>query len=141
MYDQVMANVDCAEIFVAVAAVADWRIDCASPTKLKKTPDGPSPTLRMERNIDILAAVSSRPSPPFCVGFAAETDNVIENAKIKLRTKSVPLMLANVAQDALGSNDNEIHIVDASSVVTLKRADKLSQARRIVAEIASRLNR
>lgn len=137
MYDDVMAYVDHAQVFIAVAAVADWRVKAPSASKLKKA-KGP-PQLDFEPNPDILAAVAALPSPPYCVGFAAESDNVIEYARAKLRAKNVPLIVANRAQDAFGADDSELHLVDAQGVVTLAKDDKLAQARRIVAEIAARL--
>lgn len=137
MYDDVMAYVNHAQVFIAVAAVADWRVKAPSTSKLKKA-KGP-PQIAFEPNPDILAAVAALPSPPYCVGFAAESDNVIEHAQAKLRAKNVPLIVANRAQDAFGADDNELHLVDAQGVVTLAKDDKLAQARRIVAEIAARL--
>lgn len=137
MYDDVMAYVNHAQVFIAVAAVADWRVKSPSTSKLKKA-KGP-PQLAFEPNPDILAAVAALPAPPYCVGFAAESDHVIEHAQAKLRAKNVPLIVANRAQDALGADDTELDLVDAQGVVTLPRDDKLAQARRIVAEIAARL--
>jgi phosphopantothenoylcysteine decarboxylase/phosphopantothenate--cysteine ligase len=139
MLDEVLAYVDHAQIFVSVAAVADWRVANASPSKLKKTRGAP-PSLAFEMNPDILARVASLPNPPYCVGFAAESDNVIENARDKLARKAIPLVIANRAQDALGAEDSELHLVDGASVTSLPRDGKLAQARRIVAEIARRVS-
>jgi phosphopantothenoylcysteine decarboxylase/phosphopantothenate--cysteine ligase len=139
MFDEVMAYVDHAQIFIAVAAVADWRVANASATKIKKRQDAPPPALQFAANPDILASVAALPNPPYCVGFAAETDDVLANAQAKRAAKNVPLMIANRAQDAFGADANELHLVDARGVTTLARADKLAQARRIVAEIARRL--
>jgi phosphopantothenoylcysteine decarboxylase/phosphopantothenate--cysteine ligase len=138
MLDEVMAYVDHAQIFVAVAAVADWRIANVSAIKLKKK-SGAAPALDFIQNPDILARVAALPNPPYCVGFAAESDNVIENARAKLASKGIPLIIANRAQDALGANDNELQLVDGSGVTPLPRDGKLAQARRIVAEIARRI--
>ena len=138
MYDEVMAYVDHAQIFVAVAAVADWRVANVSATKLKKK-SGAAPALDFTQNPDILARVAALPNPPYCVGFAAESDNVIENARAKLASKGIPLVIANRAQDALGANDNELQLVEGSGVTPLPRDGKLAQARRIVAEIARRV--
>ena len=91
------------------------------------------------QNPDILARVAALPNPPYCVGFAAESDNVIENARAKLASKGIPLIIANRAQDALGANDNELQLVEGSGVTPLPRDGKLAQARRIVAEIARRV--
>jgi len=136
MHAAVMARATTADIFIAVAAVADWRVQAPGTSKLKKT-QGP-PQLAFEPNPDILAAVAALPSPPYCVGFAAESDHVIDYAQVKLKSKNVPLIVANRAQDAFGADDNELHLVDAQGVVTLAKDDKLAQARRIVAEIAAR---
>jgi phosphopantothenoylcysteine decarboxylase/phosphopantothenate--cysteine ligase len=137
MFDEVLAYVDHAQIFVAVAAVADWRIGNVSGSKLKKARGAPPP-LDFTQNPDILARVAALPNPPYCVGFAAETDNVVENARAKLAAKGIPLVVANRAQDALGTDDNELQLVDGAGVTTLPRDGKLMQARRIVAEIARR---
>jgi phosphopantothenoylcysteine decarboxylase / phosphopantothenate---cysteine ligase len=137
MFDEVLAYVDHAQIFVAVAAVADWRVGNVSGSKLKKARGAPPP-LDFTQNPDILARVAALPNPPYCVGFAAETDNVVENARAKLAAKGIPLVVANRAQDALGSDDNELQLVDGAGVTTLPRDGKLMQARRIVAEIARR---
>lgn len=137
MYDDVMAYVNHAHVFIAVAAVADWRVKAPSTAKLKKT-QGP-PQLAFEPNPDILAAVAALPAPPYCVGFAAESENVIEHARAKLKSKRVPLIVANRAQDAFGADANELHLIDAQGVVTLAKDDKLAQARRIIAAIAARL--
>ncbi|MCS6945407.1 MAG: bifunctional phosphopantothenoylcysteine decarboxylase/phosphopantothenate--cysteine ligase CoaBC [Sutterellaceae bacterium] len=139
MADAVLSKVAATDVFVAVAAVADWRVAHVSTTKLKKRPDVPPPALQLAPNPDILASVAALPHPPFCVAFAAETDDVIAHACAKRAAKGVPLLVANRAQDAFGADDSELHLVDARGVTTLPRAAKLVQARRIVAEIAQRL--
>jgi phosphopantothenoylcysteine decarboxylase/phosphopantothenate--cysteine ligase len=137
MLEAVMTQARQSEVFVSVAAVADWRVDQSSPVKLKKT--SAPPALRLVRNPDILAQVASLPSPPYCVGFAAETEQVQDNARAKLAAKKVPLIVANLAQEVLGGDQAELVLVDERSTVTWPRASKLEQARRLVAEIASRL--
>ena len=139
MQDAVMAHAGSAHVFVAVAAVADWRAEQPSMAKLKKSTPAEAVTLRFVPNPDILAAVAALPSPPFCVGFAAESERVVEQARAKLAAKRLPLIVANRAQDAIGADDSELILVDERASVTLPRADKLEQARRIVAEIAARL--
>jgi phosphopantothenoylcysteine decarboxylase/phosphopantothenate--cysteine ligase len=139
MFDEVMARAARAQVFIAVAAVADWRVANASAAKIKKRKDAPPPALELVPNPDILASVAALPGAPYCVGFAAETDDVIANAQAKRAAKGVPLVIANRAQDAFGADDNELHLVDAHGVTTLPRAGKLAQARRIVAEIARRI--
>ncbi|HEU0199738.1 MAG TPA: bifunctional phosphopantothenoylcysteine decarboxylase/phosphopantothenate--cysteine ligase CoaBC [Burkholderiaceae bacterium] len=138
MLDEVLACVDHAEVFIGVAAVADWRIANPSASKLKKTKRS-APALEFALNPDILATVAALPKPPYCVGFAAESDNVIEYAQAKRAAKNVPLIVANRVQDALGSDDNELFLVDAGGVTQLGRDGKLAQARRLIAEIARRV--
>jgi phosphopantothenoylcysteine decarboxylase/phosphopantothenate--cysteine ligase len=138
MRDAVMQRAGQADVFVAVAAVADWRVEQESPVKLKKDASGP-PSLRLVPNPDILAQVAALDSPPFCVGFAAETGDLQANARAKLGAKRIPLIVANRAQDALGSDQAELVLIDRESAITWPRADKLEQARRLVAEIERRL--
>jgi phosphopantothenoylcysteine decarboxylase / phosphopantothenate---cysteine ligase len=137
MHDDVMAYVNHAQVFIAVAAVADWRVSNAATSKLKK--GNGAPMLTFEQNPDILAAVAQLPNAPLCVGFAAETDHVIEHAQAKLKSKRVQLIVANKAQDAMGADVSEISLVDAQGVTTLAPDAKLAQARRIVAAIAAQL--
>ena len=107
-------------------------------SKIKK--DGQPVSLALEPTIDILARVAARPKPPFCVGFAAETDDVVPNAEAKRRSKNVPLLVANRAQDALGSDENQVTLIDQDGAHPLPRMDKVSLARRLVAEVAARLS-
>jgi phosphopantothenoylcysteine decarboxylase/phosphopantothenate--cysteine ligase len=139
MYDAVMGYANRAEVFIAVAAVADWRVANASAQKLKKSADGTPPVLRFEANPDILAAVAALPGAPLCVGFAAESENVIAHAQAKRDAKGVAMIVANQAQDVFASDTAELHLIDAAGVTTLARAPKLDQARQIVAAIARRL--
>ncbi|MEO8752381.1 MAG: bifunctional phosphopantothenoylcysteine decarboxylase/phosphopantothenate--cysteine ligase CoaBC [Casimicrobiaceae bacterium] len=133
----VMQVIDGADIFVGVAAVADYTPLNVSERKLKKSSD--AFTLQLEPTVDILATVAARPNPPFCVGFAAESHDVNDNAEAKRRRKRVPLMIANRAQDAFGSDANEVTLLDDRGAHPLPRMDKLALARRIVAEIAQRM--
>jgi phosphopantothenoylcysteine decarboxylase/phosphopantothenate--cysteine ligase len=140
MHDAVMRALP-VDVFVGVAAVADWRVANPSDRKIKKNARATPPTLQFEPNVDILAAVAALPKPPFCVGFAAESEDVVDNAKRKLASKKVRLVVGNRAQDAFGAAGSELFLVDAAGVTTLPHADKLVQARRLVAEIAERLAR
>jgi phosphopantothenoylcysteine decarboxylase/phosphopantothenate--cysteine ligase len=126
-----------ADVFVAVAAVADYTPECIAPAKIKKT-DAPL-TLALKPTLDILATVAARRDPPYCVGFAAESHDVERNADAKRRRKKVPLMIANRAQDAFGSDENEVVLFDDAGTLALPRMDKLALARRLVGEIARRL--
>jgi len=131
------AAVDRADIFIAVAAVADYAPVRSHASKLKK---GAAPLkLELKPTVDILARVAGRRKPPFCVGFAAETDRVNANAESKRRRKKVPLLIANRAQDAVGRDDNEVTLLDERGAHPLPRMPKLALARRLVAEIAVRL--
>ena len=93
------------------------------------------------RTTDILATLAARPNPPFCVGFAAESQEVVRLAEEKRRRKRLPLIVTNRAQDALGSHANEITLLDDTGAHPLPKMDKLALARRLVAEVARRLPR
>jgi phosphopantothenoylcysteine decarboxylase / phosphopantothenate---cysteine ligase len=130
-----------ADVFIGVAAVADWRVANPSDRKIKKDEKATPPALQFDRNPDILATVAALPDPPFCVGFAAETEDVVENARRKLASKKVAMIVGNRAQDAFGAEGSELVVVDAAGVTPLPHAGKLAQARRLIAEIATRLGR
>lgn len=125
------------DIFIAVAAVADWRVKTASSAKLKKSGAAP-PSLELENNPDILATVAGRERPPYCVGFAAETDNLEHHASEKRRRKKIPLLVGNLAQDALGADDTELLLFDDAGRHPIARMPKLAAARKLIAEIARR---
>jgi phosphopantothenoylcysteine decarboxylase/phosphopantothenate--cysteine ligase len=137
MHDAVTVHAASSQVFIAVAAVADWRVKNAASSKLKKG-DG-IPRLEFEPNPDILASVAQMKNGPFCVGFAAETDEIERHGQAKRKAKNVPLLLANRAQDAFGADDSELLLIDAEGTHALPRANKLVQARRLMAEIARRL--
>ena len=138
MMSAVMSHLP-ADIFISVAAVADWHVSNQCTSKIKKSAATTPPTLQFASNPDILAAVAALPSPPYCVGFAAESDDVVANARVKLSSKKVPLMVANRAQDVFGTDSSELSLIDAVGVTALPTASKMAQARRLIAEIASRL--
>jgi phosphopantothenoylcysteine decarboxylase/phosphopantothenate--cysteine ligase len=137
MAGAVMARVEACDVFVAVAAVADYAPKVTSERKLKKR-DQPM-TIELVPTIDILAAVAGRSRPPFCVGFAAESHDVERHADEKRRRKRVPLLVANRAQDALGADDNEVTLLDDAGAHPLPRMGKRALGRRLVEEIARRL--
>ena len=128
---------DC-DIFVAVAAAADYTPARPQARKIKKS-DGPT-TVELKPTTDILATVAARPNPPFCVGFAAESQDVVRLAEEKRKRKGLPLIVANRAQDALGSSDNEVTLLDDTGTYPLPKMEKLALARRLVGEIAERLH-
>jgi phosphopantothenoylcysteine decarboxylase/phosphopantothenate--cysteine ligase len=125
------------DAFVAVAAVADYTPAAPAAKKVKKT-EAPL-TIALKPTLDILANVAARADAPYCVGFAAETDDVDRNADEKRRRKKLPLIIANRAQDAFGRDDNEVTLFDDSGAQPLPRMGKLALARRLVSEIAKRL--
>ncbi|HSQ79578.1 MAG TPA: bifunctional phosphopantothenoylcysteine decarboxylase/phosphopantothenate--cysteine ligase CoaBC [Casimicrobiaceae bacterium] len=137
MADAVFARVADCDIFIGVAAAADYTPAEVRDQKIKKT--GESLTVVLKPTTDILANVAARPNPPYCVGFAAESQDVIKLAEEKRRRKKLPLIVANLAQDALGNDANEVTLLDDAGAHPLPRMDKLALARRLVAEIASRL--
>jgi phosphopantothenoylcysteine decarboxylase/phosphopantothenate--cysteine ligase len=136
MLAAVEANVAAADIFIAVAAVADYRVQRASPGKLKKR--ATDLQLELTPNPDILAEVAARRQPPFCVGFAAETDDIEAHAAAKRRKKKLPLIVANDAAATLGSDSARLILIDESGREVLEPADKTTQARRLIARIAER---
>jgi phosphopantothenoylcysteine decarboxylase/phosphopantothenate--cysteine ligase len=141
MHDVVLREVVGVDAFVAVAAVADWHVVNAVDKKIKKSPGAASegPALQFAPNPDILAAVAALPDAPYCVGFAAETEDLHANAEAKLARKKVQLIVGNHAADAFGRDDNALTLYDAHGRTTLARADKLVLARQLVAAIAERM--
>ncbi|MCA3179290.1 MAG: bifunctional phosphopantothenoylcysteine decarboxylase/phosphopantothenate--cysteine ligase CoaBC [Burkholderiaceae bacterium] len=139
MLAAVQAELAGQDLFVAVAAVADWRVANASDRKLKKTEGGAPPALEFAQNPDILATVAKTPGAPYCVGFAAETEDLEANAQDKRRRKGVPLLVGNLGQATFGRDDNELLLVDAEGTTRLLRASKTALAARLVDEIARRL--
>jgi phosphopantothenoylcysteine decarboxylase/phosphopantothenate--cysteine ligase len=140
MRDAVMASVTDADVFIAVAAVADWRVKNMSEQKLKRTTEGGAPpVLVFEPNPDILAEVVQLPNGPWCVGFAAETEKLHEYAQAKRQRKNIPLMVGNLAHKVMDADTTELVLFDARGAHSLPAAPKLAAARRLIAEIAARL--
>ncbi|WP_175940600.1 bifunctional phosphopantothenoylcysteine decarboxylase/phosphopantothenate--cysteine ligase CoaBC [Caballeronia sp. BCC1704] len=137
MHDAVMQAASDAEIFIAVAAVADWRVDHASEHKIKKSGDA-LPAFNFVENPDILASVANLPNPPYCVGFAAESGDLDLHGEEKRKRKNVPLLIGNLGPLTFGRDDNEVVLFEASGRTPLPRADKQSLARTLIAEIAKR---
>jgi phosphopantothenoylcysteine decarboxylase/phosphopantothenate--cysteine ligase len=139
---QMMAAVeqeaDAADIFISVAAVADYYVLNPSENKIKK--DAHILTLELAPNPDILASISSRLKPPFCVGFAAESENVEAYAELKRRRKHLPLIVANDVHEAIGSDEVQLVLLDDAGRHLLVKADKRTQGRRLVANIAQLYN-
>ena len=140
MYDTVLPLAARHGLFVATAAVADWRPAASTDQKIKKDGSGQAPALMLVENPDILAAVARLPEGqrPWCVGFAAESHEVLAHARAKLARKGVPLIIANHGPATFGRDDNTVTLVSAAGDEPLPSADKLSLARQIVQAIAAR---
>lgn len=141
MHDAVMAQLASqpSDIFVAVAAVADWRVANASDQKLKKTDDCDTPKLEFAQNPDILASVAALKNAPYCVGFAAESEKLLEYGAAKRIKKNIPLLVGNIGHATFGSDDNELVLFDKDGHQQIERADKLSLAQGLITEIAKRI--
>jgi len=140
MHDAVMPEAPAHGIFVATAAVADWRPAGAAEQKIKKDGSGAVPALQLALNPDILAAVAHLPAGqrPWCLGFAAESEDLLVHARAKLQRKGVEMIAANLGPATFGRDDNAITLVDAAGEQALARADKLTLARQLVQVIAAR---
>jgi phosphopantothenoylcysteine decarboxylase/phosphopantothenate--cysteine ligase len=143
MLEATLQAVPGASIFIATAAVADWRPAAQSAQKIKKEGNGEPPALHFVENQDILLTVAQSPRAKagelFCVGFAAESEKLVEHAKAKRERKGVPLLVGNIGPATFGQDDNSLLLVDAQGVRELPRASKLTLARELVAEIAQRV--
>ena len=139
MFDAVLPLTSQHEVFIATAAVADWRPAALAEHKIKKAADLALPTFALTENPDILAAVAALPDPPFCVGFAAESQDLADHARAKLVRKNVPLIVGNLGPNTFGRDDNALLLVDAEGERAIPRADKLSLARLLIQDIAQRL--
>lgn len=150
MLAAVEAEVDEADIFIAVAAVADYRPTSSAEQKIKKTDSGL--TINLEPTVDILAKIAKYPrkstdarkngTPPFCVGFAAESEKVEQYGAEKRARKGIPLLIANHAQSAFGADENQVTLIDergAEGAMRLPRMGKLALARAIVLQVSERL--
>ena len=143
MFDIVLPQAGQHDVFVATAAVADWRPAALSEHKIKKEGKKQAPTFELTENPDILAAVASLAQPPYCVGFAAESEQLLAHARAKLLRKRIPLIVGNLGPATFGRDDNSLLLVDAHSERPLpadgSQADKLTLARALMAELALRL--
>ena len=138
MLDAVQKSAPGCDVFIAVAAVSDYRVKNRAAQKIKKG-GGAGLSLELAENPDILAWVAGLKDAPFCVGFAAESEKLAEHARAKRAQKAVPLLAANLAQSAIGADDNEITLFDERGEHALGRAPKLELARRLVAHVAGML--
>ncbi|MFH2133759.1 MAG: bifunctional phosphopantothenoylcysteine decarboxylase/phosphopantothenate--cysteine ligase CoaBC [Pseudomonadota bacterium] len=134
MFEAVQQSVAQSDMFVGVAAVADYRVAQPSEQKIKKS--DASLTLELLPNPDILGWVASQPDAPFCVGFAAESEKLREHATAKRKKKNIPLLAANLAQSAIGAEDNELVLFDDAGEHVLPRTDKSTLARALLRHAA-----
>ena len=143
MFDTVLPQAGQHDVFVATAAVADWRPASLSEHKIKKEGKKQAPTFELTENPDILAAVASLEQPTYCVGFAAESEQLLAHARAKLLRKRIPLIVGNLGPATFGRDDNSLLLVDAHSERPLpadgSQADKLTLARALMTELAQRL--
>ena len=143
MHDAVLSQVKETSVFVATAAVADWRVAHVADQKIKKTAKGDAPDLQFTENPDILGEVAksdrAQSGALFCVGFAAESHDLQKHAQAKREKKGVPLLVGNIGPATFGSDENALLLVDAKSVQEIPKANKLELARKLVAEIAQRM--
>lgn len=143
MLDQVQAHVALAHVFVATAAVADWRPDTQAEQKIKKEGSGATPVLQFVENPDILATVAQSPralsGQLFCVGFAAESHDLLAHAKAKRVRKQVPLLVGNIGPATFGQDDNALLLVDAHGETELPHASKQKLAMQLINAILERI--
>ncbi len=140
MHDAVMAEVAGQDLFIAVAAVADWRVANAQSQKIKKDASGNTPQLEFVANPDILASVAALPHAPYCVGFAAESENLLQNGAEKRIRKGVPLLIGNIGQQTFGKDHNALVLFDEQGHTTMPQASKQVLARQLVHHLAQRLS-
>ncbi|WP_200884417.1 bifunctional phosphopantothenoylcysteine decarboxylase/phosphopantothenate--cysteine ligase CoaBC [Methylotenera sp. G11] len=137
MYQSVMKNIAAQDIFISVAAVADYSPTETSTQKIKKSK---SPlTIELKANKDILAEVASLPSPPFCVGFAAESENLLAYAEAKRTSKKLPLIVANLMNDSMGLDTNNVTLLDDAGAHPLPMLPKKSVAGLLLQHISAML--
>jgi len=143
MHAAVLAQTGHADVFIATAAVADWRPAQVATEKIKKDGSGRMPSLAWQENPDILAEVAASPRAQtgalFCVGFAAESHDLQAHAQAKRLRKGVPLMVGNIGPATFGVDNNALLLVDAQGSTEWPRASKLALARQLVADVARRL--
>jgi phosphopantothenoylcysteine decarboxylase/phosphopantothenate--cysteine ligase len=138
MFEAVKTRAPSSDVFISVAAVADYKVKNPSTQKIKKA-NGRAVTLELAENPDILAYVAGMKNGPFCVGFAAESEKLAEHAKEKRATKNLPLLAANLVQDALGADTNSIVLYDDRGEHPLGTGAKLELARKLVEHVAGML--
>ena len=144
MLDATLAQAPAASIFIATAAVADWRPESTVGEKIKKDGSGAVPKLSFVENPDILATLAQSPrgrsGELFCVGFAAESHDLLRHAQAKRERKGVPLLVGNIGPATFGQDDNALLLIDAAGSKEFARDSKLALARKLIVEIAERIS-
>ena len=143
MFDACQGQGSQADIFIACAAVADWRVDAPTKQKIKKDASGATPQFKFVENPDILANIAqsarAKSGALFCVGFAAESSDLLAHATAKRLRKNVPLLVGNLGPATFGKDDNALLLVDAQGAKEIPRNSKLALSRMLIAEIANRI--
>jgi phosphopantothenoylcysteine decarboxylase/phosphopantothenate--cysteine ligase len=137
MFNAVMANITNQDIFISVAAVADYRVAKPSFEKIKKS--NAALNIELVPNEDILAKVAALPNTPFCVGFAAESENLLAYAEEKRKQKNIPLIVANLVSEALGADESTLTLLDDQGTHALSKSSKAKSARALLSHIAKML--
>jgi phosphopantothenoylcysteine decarboxylase/phosphopantothenate--cysteine ligase len=137
MLKAVMANINNQDIFISVAAVADYRVASPSTEKIKKS--NAALNIELVPNEDILAKVAALPNTPFCVGFAAESENLLAYAEEKRKRKHIPLIVANLVSEALGTDESTLTILDDQGAHPLPKSSKVKSAHALLMHIANKL--
>jgi phosphopantothenoylcysteine decarboxylase/phosphopantothenate--cysteine ligase len=137
MLKAVMANINNQDIFISVAAVADYRVASPSAEKIKKS--NAALNIELVPNEDILAKVAALPNTPFCVGFSAESENLLAYAEEKRKSKRIPLIVANLVSEALGTDESTLTILDDQGAYPLPKSSKLKSAHALLMHIANML--
>jgi len=145
MLEAVQQQVSAADVFISTAAVADWRPANSAEQKIKKDGSGQTPQLSFVENPDILATVAQSPRGQsgelFCVGFAAESHDLLAHATAKRIRKGVPLLVGNIGPATFGQDDNALLLVDEAGARELPHGSKQALAVQLIADVAGRLNR
>lgn len=139
MLNACLSHVSESDAFIAVAAVADWRVENPAAQKIKKQHADDVPMLHFTQNPDILHTIAQLPNAPYCVGFAAETENLLEYGQAKRLKKGIPLLVVNNGPETFGSDDNEVILLDDAGEHSLPRQNKTQLAHQLITEIAKRL--
>jgi phosphopantothenoylcysteine decarboxylase/phosphopantothenate--cysteine ligase len=143
MFEACQSQVSHADIFIACAAVADWRVDVPTQQKIKKDASGATPSFQFVENPDILASIAqserAQSGALYCVGFAAESNDLLAHATAKRLRKNVPLLVGNLGPATFGKDDNALLLVDAQGSKEIPRQSKRALSRLLVAEIANRI--